>query len=265
MSSPTPSLPRRHDGRPTVSVVIPARNEAHVIERCLGALLTGCVEPADEIIVVDNGSDDGTAEIAARHPRTRVIREPRPGVTYARTAGFDGAGGDVIARIDADSIVCPEWADRIRETFASDASLDGIAGGAGIAELSPAGRFWFGWWYRGFRLWHERSIGVEPMLYGFNSALRASAWRAARHLVALGDDAVSEDVDVTIALLRTGHVLRFEPELRVKARLFRSIDRDKLARYYRTDSLTLTRHRFGNPRRWVDDASDVGAPGYARG
>lgn len=252
MSSPTPSLPRRHDGRPTVSVVIPARNEAHVIERCLGALLTGCVDPADEIIVVDNGSDDGTAEIAARHPRTRVIREPRPGVTYARTAGFDGAGGDVIARIDADSIVCPEWADRIRETFASDASLDGIAGGAGIAELSPAGRFWFGWWYRGFRLWHERSIGVRPMMYGFNSAFRRDAWRAARDLVAMDDERVSEDVDLTIALLRSGHHLKFVPGLRVKAHLFRSIDRDKLSRYYRTDSLTLARHRFGNRRRWAE-------------
>lgn len=253
----------RPDARPRISVVVPAHNEAHIIGRCLDALCAGTDMP-DEILVVDNNCADATARIAERYPRVRVIREPRAGVTFARTAGFDAATGDVIARIDADSIVAPDWTARIRAAFA-DGSVDAIAGGAAIAELSPRGRFWFGWWYRGFRLWHERSIGVAPMLYGFNSALRAPAWRAARHLVALGDDAVSEDVDVTIALLRTGHVLRFVPELRVKARLFRSIDRDKLARYYRTDSLTLTRHRFGNPRRWVDDASDVGAPGYARG
>ncbi|MGG7463140.1 glycosyltransferase [Plantibacter sp. YIM 135347] len=243
-------LPRRIDGLPTVTVVIPAFNEERIIARCLTALTTA-PDPADEIIVVDNGSSDATAQIAARFPGVRVVTEPRSGVTYARTAGFDEAGGEIIARIDADTIVTSCWMRRIRSIFHRRAALDAIGGGATIAELSPGRLLWCGWWYRGFRWWHERSIGVRPMVYGFNGAMRRSAWRSARRLIAMGDHEVSEDVDLTIALLRTGHRIVFVPRLLVKARLFRSIDREKLARYYRTDSLTLTRHGHGNPRRWV--------------
>lgn len=247
----TEPLPPRADALPTVTVVIPARNEERILERCLLALQRQ-PDPAEEIIVVDNGSGDGTAAIAERFSRVRVISEPRPGITYARTTGFDAARGEVIARIDADSLVRPDWVRRLRDAFASP-GVDAVGGGAAIAELSPGEATWFTWWYRAFRLWHQRSIGVHPMLYGFNSALRRDAWRAARPLVAMGDECVSEDVDVTIALLRTGHRLRFDPRLVVRARLFRSLDGDKLARYYRTDGMTLARHRFGRSARWLDE------------
>lgn len=238
---------------PSVSVVIPAHNEEQIIERCLLALCAQVGE-RDEIIVVDNASSDATARLAARFPHVRVVDEPRPGVTFARTTGFDAASGDIVARIDADSVVAGDWIVRIRRTF-DRADVDAVGGGAGIAELSPGARCWFGWWYRGFRAWHERSIGVGPMLYGFNSAMRRDAWERARELVAQDDECVSDDVDVTIALLRTGHRLTFDPRLRVRARLFRSVDREKLARYYRTDGMTLARHGVGRRSRWVDPGS----------
>lgn len=247
-----PDLPDRVDGRPTVTVVIPAFNEARIIARCLAALAR-TEDPADEIIVVDNGSSDATASIAARFPGVRVVLEPRSGVTYARTTGFDEARGDIIARIDADTVVARCWTKRIRAVFQRRSSIDAVGGGASIAELSPGRLLWGCWWYRGFRWWHERSIGVYPMVYGFNGAMRRSAWHSARRLIAMGDQDVSEDVDLTIALLRTGHHIAYVPQLRVKARLFRSIDREKLSRYYRTDSQTLTRHGYGNRARWVDD------------
>ena len=244
-----PPLPPRTDRRPTISVVIPALDEERIIARCLEAL-SSQIDPADEIIVVDNGSHDATVQIAARFSGVRIVHEPRRGIGHARSSGFDAARGDIIARIDADSLVRPDWVEAIRTIFATQV-VDGIGGAAAIAELSPGSRFWFRWWYRGFRLWHQRRIGVRPMLYGFNSAFRRSAWLRARPLVGADDERISEDVDVTIALLRTGHVLRYAPTAVVKARLFRSIDREKLARYYRTDGLTLTRHGYGNRRRWT--------------
>lgn len=237
-----------------MTVVIPALNEAAILERCLTAL-TSCVDPAEEILVVDNGSTDGTAEIAARVGSVRVLREERGGITYARTTGFDGARGDIIARIDADTLVSRNWVNTIRDTFVARPDVDAIAGGAAIAELSPGHCFWFRWWYRGFRAWHQRSIGIFPMMYGFNGAMRREAWEKCRSLVAMGDECVSEDVDVTISLLRTGHRLVFVPRLVVKARLFRSIDKEKLGRYYRTDGMTLARHRFGKQSRWIEDAA----------
>ncbi|AND15638.1 glycosyltransferase [Rathayibacter tritici] len=252
------ALRPRADRRPTVSVVIPAFNEEVIIARCLEALGNQS-DPADEIIVVDNGSRDATLAIVARFARVRVVHEPRRGVGHARSSGFDAARGDVIARIDADSLVRADWVESIRTIFATE-DIDGIGGGAAVAELSPHGRFWFSCWYRGFRAWHQRSIGVRPMLYGFNSAFRRDAWLTARPLVGADDEGISEDVDVTIALLRTGHSLRYAPTAMVKARLFRSIDRDKLSRYYRTDTLTLARHGYGNPARRRTCSAPVAAP-----
>ena len=240
----------RTDSMPSVSVVIPVLNEESTIEACLRSLSQGSDAP-DEIVVVDNGCVDRTVDLA-RSYGARVVRESNRGVSFARTTGFDAAEGEIIARIDADSQVAGNWVRTIRRAFHEHPEMDAVGGGAAIAELSPRGRFWFRWWYRGFRAWHERSIAVSPMLYGFNSAFRRTAWERARHLTGVGDESVSDDVDVTIALLRTGHRLDTMPELLVKARLFRSIDRDKLRQYYLSDNRTLTRHQYGNPQRWCE-------------
>jgi len=246
---PHDSLPAtRPDGSPTISVVIPALNEERVLGRCLDALQAQ-TDPVDEIVVVDNGSTDTTVDIAGRYPLVRVVSEPRRGITYARATGFTAAQGAIIARIDADTVVAPEWASVIRAELAAGNGIDAIAGGAAVAELSPNGRFWFSAHYRIFRYWHEHSIGVKPMMYGFNGAFRREAWSKVNEVVLDGDDRVSEDVDLTISLLKTGHTIRFVPRMRVKARMFRSIDFSKLSRYYRTDEYTLARHNYGNPRR----------------
>lgn len=231
-----------------MTVVIPALNEAGMIRPCLEALVSQTVPP-DEILVVDNGSSDETVAIAESYPGVTVLREPRRGITYGRTTGFDAAASEVIARIDADTVVARDWIATLKALFAERPEVDAFAGGAGIAELSPHGRIWFSWWYRGFRAWHERSIGVRPMLYGFNSALRRTAWARARPLVTMDDRRVSEDVDVTVSLLLTGSRIEFSTRLRVKAHLFRSIDAGKLSEYYRTDDLTLARHGYGRPKR----------------
>lgn len=235
---------------PTVSVVIPAYNETTVIEGCLRAL-TAQTQPADEIIIVDNNSTDDTAALAEKVPNVRVVRESRQGITYARTTGFNEARMDIIARIDADTVVSPNWVETIRSEFTAHPEIDALAGNAAVAEFSPAGRYWATWWYRSFRRWHEKSIGVSPMMYGYNCALRRSAWESIRDGINFDDQRISEDVDVTISLLKNDHAVRFSPELIVKCHMFRTLDFSKLKRYYDTDSITLAKHRFGNPERWA--------------
>lgn len=235
---------------PTVSVVIPAYNESKVIVGCLRAL-TAQTQPADEIIIVDNNSVDDTVALAAEFPGVRVVTEHRQGITYARTTGFNEARMDVIARIDADTIVSPGWVETIRSEFTKHPDVDALAGNAAVAEFSPGDRFWATWWYRNFRRWHEKSIGVSPMMYGYNCALRRSAWENVRDGINFDDQRISEDVDVTISLLKNGHRVRFSRDLVVKCHMFRTIDFSKLKRYYDTDSITLAKHRFGNPERWA--------------
>lgn len=99
----------------TLSVVIPAYNEEANLTACLDRLLDQ-TRPIDEIIVVDNCSTDRTAQIAraysARHAAVRLVKEPCPGVHHARRRGLDCGTGQVLAKVDADTRVPADWAER---------------------------------------------------------------------------------------------------------------------------------------------------------
>ncbi len=237
---------------PTLSVVIPAYNEAHHIDKCLSAL-SEQIEYIDEIIIVDNNCTDATAEKALTYPKVRVVPEPRQGITYARYTGFESASGDIIARTDADSIAKPGWAQMIHSEF-KDSSIDAIAGNYALAEFSPGKTFLASSFSRHlFRPWHQRSLGIKPMMYGVNSAFTRKAWDQTKHHLTLGDNKISEDVDVTLSFMAEGMNIRYTPRLLVKCHIFRTLfDFRKLRRYYRTDNITLTKYRIGNKKRWQD-------------
>lgn len=231
-----------------ISVVIPVYNEERLIGHCLDALHAQTVPPY-EIVIVDNNSTDKTIEIAKQHTLVRVVNETQQGITYARTTGFNAASGEVIARLDADSIVKPDWIEKLTNIF-SNKSIDAVTGNAAVAELSPRGRFWIRWYYKCFRAWHQRNIRISPVLYGFNSALRKTAWESAKRHTTDGDHTISEDLDVTLALLKEGYALHYDPSLLVKCHVLRSLSLEKARRYYRTDGHTLKKYQVGNKKRW---------------
>src|SRR5690242_20707866 len=101
-----------------IAVVVPVRNDAEALEACLGALERQ-TRLADEIVVVDNGSTDGSARVAARHG-ARLVRTDVPGIPGATAAGFDSANGDVLVRLDADSRPAVDWLERISAAFAAE-------------------------------------------------------------------------------------------------------------------------------------------------
>jgi O-antigen biosynthesis protein len=93
---------------PSISVVICAHNAGETLDECLRH--TCALEyPHLEIIVVDDGSTDATPEIAARHPRARLLRIDHSGLAAARNEGFRAAGGELVAYLDADAYPTPEW------------------------------------------------------------------------------------------------------------------------------------------------------------
>src|SRR6266700_3905388 len=96
-------LPDARTLTPRVSVVIPCLNEAENIEECVDRAFDALAAHRipGEVIVVDNGSEDESAELA-RGAGATVIDEPRRGYGSAYLAGFEAARGDYIVMIDAD-------------------------------------------------------------------------------------------------------------------------------------------------------------------
>lgn len=110
-----------------LSVVIPAYNEELVLPRCLQSLRNQDYRGEYEVIVVDNDSTDGTAEVARRSGAT-VIHCGQKGVACAREAGLQSARGEIVVQCDADSVMPGDWLSKIArhfETHTEDAGLSG--------------------------------------------------------------------------------------------------------------------------------------------
>lgn len=91
-----------------ISVVVPTFNRTHTLPRALGSILCQSL-PATEIIVVDDGSQDDTADlIRHRYPQVRYLWQPNGGVSSARNRGIGASGGDWIAFLDSDDTWLPD-------------------------------------------------------------------------------------------------------------------------------------------------------------
>ena len=113
---------------PRFSVVIPAYNSAATLARAIESVRAQSW-PAHEIIVVDDGSTDATADVARQFGEdVRLIRQPNSGVSAARNAGAAAASGDWLAFLDADDWYAPERIWLHAEWIAEDAGLDFLTG-----------------------------------------------------------------------------------------------------------------------------------------
>ncbi|QEW04245.1 glycosyltransferase [Microbacterium lushaniae] len=190
--------------RPSVSLIIPAYNEEATIERCLLAAVSQIV-PAAEIIVVDNRSTDRTAllaeRVAQRYPGAaiRVVQQSKvQGLIPTRNFGFAQATGQILGRIDADTVLEPNWVARVAAAM-SDPTVGAVTGPVRYYDLPfrGAGEFSDDLVRRVLR----GVSGKYPFLYGSNMAMRADAWRAIEHAACLDpDDLLHEDIDLSVHL-----------------------------------------------------------------
>ena len=120
-------------GEPLISVVLCTRNRADLFEKAMISVIRQDFPKRDyEIVVVDNGSTDGTPDIARgfqQQGTVRYVREERIGLCNARNTGWQAAAGRYIALFDDDALARPGWLQAIRDTFARSPSSIGIVGG----------------------------------------------------------------------------------------------------------------------------------------
>lgn len=183
---------------PSISVVIPALDDAEMLAHCLTDL-TAQLRPADEIIVVDNGSTDDTAAVA-RAGGARVIEQPLRGIWPAASTGYDAATGDIIARLDADSRPPADWLLHI-EAELVDAPEVGILTGRGVfydgsTVVAGLGQvLYIGGYFWAIGLW----LG-NPPVFGSNFAMRREVWQDVRDRVHRDRGDIHDDLDLSLHL-----------------------------------------------------------------
>ncbi len=110
--------------RLTVSVIIPTYNRAGFVGEAIESLRSQ-TRPPDEIIVVDDGSTDHTAEVLSRFDSCiSVITQPNAGLSAARNTGLRAATGDLIALLDSDDTLLPKSIERRAETLEKYSHID---------------------------------------------------------------------------------------------------------------------------------------------
>jgi glycosyltransferase involved in cell wall biosynthesis len=194
-----------------LSVVIPAYNEEALLSRCLTSIVEQVEQTGTEaeIIVVNNASTDRTRAIAASFAGVRVVDEPHKGLVRARQAGFVAATGTLIANLDADTRLTPDWMLQVCTRFRRDPDLVALSGPCIYDDLSAPVRMAVRLFYilaYGSYLLTRFVLNRSSMLQGGNYVIRHDA------LCAIGGyntalEFYGEDTDVAYRLHRIGKVV----------------------------------------------------------
>jgi len=193
-----------------ISFVIPAYNEETILPRCLNsikqALSQGTYDA--EIIVVNNASTDRTKEVASRIESVRVVDEPRKGLTRARQAGYAVSSGELIANVDADTMLTPNWLPTVMEEFAKNPKLVALSGPFIYYDLPLFVRvlvkIFYAFGYL-FYFINQRILHAGAMLQGGNFIVR----RTALEKISGYDTTIEfygEDTDVATRISKVGTV-----------------------------------------------------------
>ena len=195
---------------PPVSIVVPAYNEAVGIEAAVRSLARSEYDDL-EIVVIDDGSDDGTADIVQglALPNVRVVRQPNQGKAAALNTGIATATHDVLVMVDGDTVFQPDTVRWLVQPF-QDARVGAVSGNTKVGNRRGLlGRWQHLEYVVGFNL-DRRMYDLllcMPTVPGAIGAFRREA------LVAVGGvstDTLAEDTDLTMAVNRAGFRVVYE-------------------------------------------------------
>lgn len=212
-----------------ISVIIPAYNARATIGVALEALLRQTIpRDAFEVIVVDDGSTDGTAAVAAPHA-DRVIVQEHAGPAAARNRGAYDARGDILVFTDGDCEPEPRWLERLTAPL-EDPGVVAVKGAYRTRQRGIVARFA----QAEFEERYRRLRGYDQIDFvdTYSAAIRADAFRAVGGFDIRFPKANNEDVDLSYKLAARGARMVFAPDALVYHR-----HPEKIGRYLRTKFL----------------------------
>lgn len=209
-----PAPPDHPDFQPLVSVLVPAYNEADAIVYTVNSVLESDY-PKLEVIVIDDGSTDGTGELLdeqfGRNPAVRVIHQVNQGKPAALSHALAEASSGIIVTIDADTAIEPNAVSKLVRHFVNP-RIGAVAGNVKVGNRVS-------WLTRWQALEYVTSQNLEKRAFDLLNCIPVvpgalSAWRAEAINEAGGFSAetVAEDTDLTITIRRAGWNISYEEE-----------------------------------------------------
>src|ERR1700674_4066003 len=209
-----PSPPDQPDFQPIVSVLIPAYNEEDVIVFTINSVLESDY-PRLEVIVVEDGSNDGTGELLdaqfGRNPAVRIMHQPNSGKPAALSHALAEASSSIIVTIDADTAVEPAAISKLVRHFVTR-RVGAVAGNVKVGNRISWLTRWQALEYVTSQNLEKRAfdlLNCIPVVPGALSAWRSEAINEAGGFTA---DTVAEDTDLTITIRRVGWQIDYEEE-----------------------------------------------------
>ena len=200
---------------PRVSVVVPAYNAAETLPSCLAALANQTCPASDyELIVVDDGSTDGTADIA-RAAGVQVITQSNAGPAAARNRGAAAARGELLLFTDSDCAPTPGWIAALIAAFA-DPRVAGAKGAYLTHQRGIVPRFT----QLEYQERYDRMAGAETIDFidTYSAAYRRDIFLANRGFDTVFPTASVEDQEFSFRLAEKGYRLAFVSEAQVDHR-----------------------------------------------
>ncbi|MEV0170909.1 glycosyltransferase [Streptomyces sp. NPDC050803] len=196
-----------------VSVIVPAYNEKECIASTLNSLAQS-THPI-EIIVVDDGSTDGTAGIAESlgMPNVRVVRQQNAGKPAALNNGVRHASHDIVVMMDGDTVFEPDTVRQLVQPFA-DPEVGAVAGNAKVGNRNTVIGAWQHIEYvMGFNL-DRRMYDLLRCMPTIPGAIGAFRREAVLEVGGMSEDTLAEDTDITIAMHRAGRRVVYQEHAR---------------------------------------------------
>jgi glycosyltransferase involved in cell wall biosynthesis len=252
-----------------ISFVVPAYNEEALIASCLSSIRaevarTGCQA---EIIVVDNNSTDGTRRIASSIPGVVIVDEPQRGLVQARQAGCFAANGELIANIDADTMLTEGWLRRALAEFSRCPDLAGLSGPCIYYDLPRSAQVIAAVFYRiafATYLLVRFVLGAGSMIQGGNFVISKRALEAAG---GFNPDFhfYGEDTDLACRLRKVGPV-KFSLRLSAlsSGRRFAAEGLARAGLRYAVNYLWTVAFKHPFTSTWLDFRRPSREPGYGR-